>query len=239
MYAEKIERNTFREMVDNMDNPIRVSWGAGRDALGGKFNNEMHPDNPGKGHFDSVMQGTLSDFSADMVQMDMDIRGDMYWLESESDPRAITSSYYAGENYLLFTARLSAGEPDAITGIATPGDSHKETLLNGVYAVITVNNRFENGQFIQNIKGPRENFIYDLTVLERFWEDNGYSKQAEQTGLKIEPNPPITGPVLNPNEETLNAGKYIETVSAAPGGYPPKEKFVYTPLNTTEKDLTH
>ena len=240
LYAEKIQEDTLTDMVNAMDNPVRVSWGAGRDALAGKFNNEMHPENPGKGHFDSVMQGTLSDFQADMVQMDMDIRGDMYWLESESDPRALTSSYYAGENYLLFTARLSAGEPDHKingdqTGISRPGDSHKETLLNGVYAVINVNSRFEGGQFIQNIKGPRENFIFDISVLESFWEDNGYSKQAEQTQKKNNQ----VAPVVNVDKGSAAPGGINNTVSAAPGGYPDKKVFNYSAVNVTTEDLTH
>ena len=106
-----------------------------------------------------------------MVQMDMDIRGDMYWLESEADPRSETASYYSGENYLLFRAITSAGEPDINTGIATPGDTKKEQLLNGVYAVVNVTSRFEGGLFTQNIKGPRENFIYDTSILEEFKEE--------------------------------------------------------------------
>ena len=64
----------------------------------------------------------------------------------------------------------SAGEPDINTGIATPGDTKKEQLLNGVYAVVNVTSKFEGGLFTQNIKGPRETFIYDTRVLEQFEE---------------------------------------------------------------------
>ena len=66
-----------------------------------------------------------------------------------------------GENYLLFTARTSAGEPSLETGIATPGDTHKERLLNGEYDATQITSRFEGGMFTQNIKGPRETFIYN------------------------------------------------------------------------------
>ena len=117
-----------------------------------------------------VLQGALSDLQADMVQLDMEIRGDMYWLESENDPDDFTASYYAGENYLLFTARTSAGEPSLETGIATPGDTHKERLLNGVYAVVEITSNFTGGMFTQNIKGPRETFIYNTDILESFEE---------------------------------------------------------------------
>ena len=169
--GELINENDLRNKIETGQIPTHVMWGVTRDASAGNFNDEGHPENKGKHQFDAVMQASLSDFQADMVQMDMDIRGDMYWLESEGDPRAITSSYYAGENYLLFRAITSAGEPDINTGIATPGDTKKEQLLNGVYAVVNVTSRFEGGLFTQNIKGPRENFIYDTSILESFKEE--------------------------------------------------------------------
>jgi hypothetical protein len=170
LIGELIDENDLRNKIESGQVPTHVMWGVTRDASAGNFNDEGHPENKGKHQFDAVMQASLSDFQADMVQMDMDIRGDMYWLESEGDPRAITSSYYAGENYLLFRAITSAGEPDINTGIATPGDTKKEQLLNGVYAVVNVTSRFEGGLFTQNIKGPRENFIYDTAILESFEE---------------------------------------------------------------------
>lgn len=170
MYAELINENELREKISSGDLPVKVMWGVTRDADAGAFNSQGHPGNKGKNHFDAVMQSSLSDFSADMVQMDMEIRGDMYWLESEGDPRALTASYFSGENYLLFRAITSAGEPDINTGIATPGDTKKEQLLNGVYAVVNVTSKFEGGLFTQNIKGPRETFIYDTRVLEQFEE---------------------------------------------------------------------
>jgi hypothetical protein len=169
--GELIDENDLSNRIISGEIPTNVMWGVTRDASAGNFNDDGHPENKGKHHFDAVMQASLSDFQADMVQMDMDIRGDMYWLEAEGDPRALTASYYSGENYLLFRAITSAGEPDINTGIATPGDTKKEQLLNGVYAVTIVTNRFEGGLFTQNIKGPRENFIYDTSILEEFKEN--------------------------------------------------------------------
>ena len=55
--------------------------------------------------------------------------------------------------------------------------------------------------FVQNIKGPRENFIYDIKILENFSEDT--------VDYSVQPLPLIsisTGDP-NPNEETLKAGK--------------------------------
>ena len=40
-------------------------------------------------------------------------------------------------------------------------------MLNGVYAVTQVTNRFESGQFIQNIKGVKEAFITDISILDK------------------------------------------------------------------------
>ncbi len=169
--GELIDENDLSNKIESGQIPTHVMWGVTRDASAGNFNDEGHPENKGKHQFDAVMQASLNDFQADMVQMDMDIRGDMYWLESEADPRSETASYYSGENYLLFRAITSAGEPDINTGIATPGDTKKEQLLNGVYAVVNVTSRFEGGLFTQNIKGPRENFIYDTSILEEFKEE--------------------------------------------------------------------
>ena len=169
-YAEKLSEANLITQIEGMEKPIQVMWGLTR-SDSGKFNSEGHPGNKGKHQFDSVMNGALSDLSADMVQLDMEIRGDMFWLESEKDPGDDTASFFLGENYLLFTARTSAGEPSLQTGIATPGDSHKERLLNGVYAAVNITSRFEGGMFTQNIKGPRETFIYNTNTLESFEEE--------------------------------------------------------------------
>ena len=170
IYAEKINEQSLVDKIESMDRPVTVMWGLNR-SESGKYNSEGHPKNKGKHQFDMVMEGTLSDFQADMVQMDMEIRGDIFWLESENDPDEFSVSTFAGENYLLFTARTSAGEPSLETGIATPGDTHKERLLNGVYAAVEIVSRFEGGQFTQNIKGPRETFIYNTNTLESFGEE--------------------------------------------------------------------
>tara|TARA_B100000029_G_scaffold205672_1_gene203534 strand:+ start:439 stop:3441 length:3003 start_codon:yes stop_codon:yes gene_type:complete len=169
IYAEKINEEKLRSTIEALDSPVTVMWGLNR-SDSGKYNSEGHPKNKGKHHFDMVMEGALSDLQADMVQMDMEIRGDMFWLESENDPDEFSVSTFLGENYLLFTARTSAGEPSLETGIATPGDTHKERLLNGVYAATQITSRFEGGMFTQNIKGPRETFIYNTNTLESFGE---------------------------------------------------------------------
>ena len=169
MYAELIQREDIVQAVDSSKKPFKIMWGSAPAA----FNNKFNADNetPGKGHFDSVLEATLSDFSADMVYMDMDIRGDVFWLESERDPSDdFTMSMYEGENYLLFRAITSAGEPDPTTGIARPGDEMQEQMLNGVYAVVTITHTFENGQFTQNLKGVKEAFITDISKLHMIEE---------------------------------------------------------------------
>ena len=56
-------------------------WGAIPDDFRNKFNADGQQ--PGKGHLDAVIESSLSDFEADLVAMDMDIKGDPFWLESE------------------------------------------------------------------------------------------------------------------------------------------------------------
>ena len=165
MYAELLDRKEITQAIDSAKKPFQIMWGAMPSAFKNKFNADN--ETPGKGHFDAVLEATLSDYSADMVYMDMDIRGDVFWLESERDPaNEHTMSMYEGENYLLFNAITSAGEPDPNTGLARPGDEQGEQMLNGIYGVVTVTHRFENGQFTQNIRGVKEAFITDISKLK-------------------------------------------------------------------------
>ena len=168
LWAELLDRKQIQRNIDSHSKPFQVMWGAQPEEFRSDFDNKNRT--PGMGHFHAVLESTLADFSADMVNMDMDIRGDMYWLESERDPRPYTASSYTGENYLLFRAITSAGEPDPTTGIARPGDEYKEQMLNGVYAVTEVISRFEGGQFTQNLKGVKEAFISDIDKLTNFAE---------------------------------------------------------------------
>ena len=72
----------------------------------------------------------------------------------------------------MFTAITSAGEPDPETGLANPRSQEfgREQLLNGVYAVVSISSRFEGGQFVQNIKGVKDAFITDISILEQLKE---------------------------------------------------------------------
>jgi len=168
LYSELIKREDVINTIDKSEKPFQIMWGAVPESYRNNFNKGN--GSPGKGHFDSVLEATLSDYSADMVHMDMDIRGDPFWLEGERtlySKNDISATYFEGENYLLFKAITSAGEPDPKTGIARPGDEQQEQMLNGVYAVTQVTNRFESGQFIQNIKGVKEAFITDISILDK------------------------------------------------------------------------
>ena len=168
-YAELIDREQVVNAIEASEKPFQIMWGAIPDDFRGNFNNE--DGSPGKGHLDAVIEASLADFEADLVSMDMDIKGDPFWLESERDfDNEDTASLYEGENYLLFRAITSAGEPDPETGLANPNREGKEQMLNGVYAVVQINNSFTGGQFIQNIKGVKEAFITDISILEQFKE---------------------------------------------------------------------
>ena len=170
LYAEKISQDDIAKAIDKNNKPFQIMWGAIPDDFRNKFNADGQQ--PGKGHLDAVIESSLSDFEADLVAMDMDIKGDPFWLESERDPMFTDSaSYYEGENYLLFRAITSAGEPDPETGVANPNTiENKEQMLNGVYAVVQIQNSFNAGQFTQNLKGVKEAFITDISILEQYKE---------------------------------------------------------------------
>jgi len=178
-YAETLDQKKIAESIDASKKPFEIMWGAVPNDYRNKFNADG--SQPGKGHFDSVIEASLTDFSADLVAMDMDIKGDPFWLESERDPEFTRSaSYYEGENYLLFRAITSAGEPDPETGLANPNREGKEQMLNGVYAVVQINNSFTGGQFIQNIKGVKEAFISDISILEQYKEEKPFNPVVEE-----------------------------------------------------------
>ena len=169
-YAELLDRQALATAIDKNQKSFQIMWGAVPDQFRNKFNSA--DETPGKGHLDSVIEASLADFEADLVAMDMDIKGDPFWLESERDPTFTDSaSYYEGENYLLFRAITSAGEPDPNTGLANPNREGKEQMLNGVYAVVQIMNSFSGGQFTQNIKGVKEAFITDISILEQYKEE--------------------------------------------------------------------
>ena len=99
MWGELLSRNKIRQDIDKMEKPFQIMWGSAPDSFRNRFNAD--DETPGKGGFDSVLEATLSDYSADMVHMDMDIRGDLYWLEGEREPGFRTASYY---DCLLYTS---------------------------------------------------------------------------------------------------------------------------------------
>tara|TARA_B100000989_G_scaffold291621_1_gene266320 strand:- start:1380 stop:4253 length:2874 start_codon:yes stop_codon:yes gene_type:complete len=171
MYAELIDSQQATDMVEASGNAFKLMWGAVPDQFRSTINSDGQT--PGRGHLNSVIEASLSDFEADLVAMDMDIKGDPFWLESERNSRyKEQADLYEGENYLLFTAITSAGEPDPETGVANPRTQEfgREQLLNGVYAVVSISSRFEGGQFVQNIKGVKDAFITDISILEQLKE---------------------------------------------------------------------
>lgn len=210
LWAELLDRKQIQRNIDKSKKPFQVMWGAQPEEFRSDFDNKNRT--PGMGHFHAVLESTLADFSADMVNMDMDIRGDMYWLESERDPSSHTASSYTGENYLLFRAITSAGEPDPTTGIARPGDEYKEQMLNGVYAVIQVNSRFEGGQFTQNLKGVKEAFISDIDELTNFAEVSPPIIGGNDTG---------SGVVESTNQIDTAMGNYAQ--GGGQGGAPSEQ----------------
>ena len=52
-------------------------------------------------------------------------------------------------------------------------------MLNGVYAVVQIMNNFTGGQFTQNLKGVKEAFITDISILEQYQEEMPYTSIVE------------------------------------------------------------
>ena len=91
----------------------------------------------------------------DMIEIELEIRGDPYWIPLNYDrPNTDSVSPVFQQPYLIVLASGINDYNDA--GIF---QVNERSSINGLYRVITVQNRFSGGEFVQSLKCYR-----DLTV---------------------------------------------------------------------------
>ena len=98
----------------------------------------------------------------DMITMDLEIRGDPYWITaSYADNREQSMSPTIKSPYLILLA--SQGNEPNTAGIM---QINERNGLNAVYSVITVVSKFTGGEFSQTLNCVRDNTI-DLNNIIR------------------------------------------------------------------------
>lgn len=142
---------------------------------------ELGPTNPaflgniettsskGRSYFSAIMNQVYGNMS-DMVELDLTIRGDPYWL-GEPDPRARvfrtgieagnSRDLTNGDTYILmsfdFPTRFDDGGPNrnifSHEGSGLVDLENHDNAFNGIYYVTTIEHEFSNGKFTQRIKG--------------------------------------------------------------------------------------
>lgn len=101
-----------------------------------------------------------------MLEIEIEIRGDPWWIGmtnlEENAFAANTSAtvddkanYLIGENMFLLTFKIGSNYNE-LTGLMDFNDNND--YFNGIYSVLEVENRFENGAFTQKLKAFKEMF---------------------------------------------------------------------------------
>ena len=108
----------------------------------------------------------LNPIHRDLAEVEMEIRGDPFWLEPDPMPNiagsvpgyrnrtgAVNNDSSRSQTYFLFTTYFP--EPyDEATGKMPP--TTNKTVINGVYFVRRVTNIFDQGRFTQRIDARRD-----------------------------------------------------------------------------------
>ncbi len=139
----------------------------------------------GRSYFSAIMNQMYGSMS-DMVELDMTIRGDPYWL-GEPDPQKRLSIQAKGSRdltnsdvYILMTFGFPVdyddggpeGNIDSHAGTGLAKVETRENGFNGIYRVIRVENEFSGGKFTQKLQGNIDPVTREQDVIRLFTKDN-------------------------------------------------------------------
>jgi hypothetical protein len=144
--------------------------------------------------------GNVRDASSEFIEVEMEIRGDPYWLgaghleenkiilakagaiSKDQLPDSNTALYHTGDEMMLLTFRTGQ-PPDNDTGIMDLNGGNSSSF-NGLYRVLTVTHHFKMGQFTQNLHASKD--VYTQVV-----DQDLAAKTAVKNYLNVNP-PPTT-----------------------------------------------
>lgn len=128
-------------------------------------------NNPFKSVYGAFLNQLYGSFDGNLQNIDLEIRGDPYWLgpgssgpayDSPSDDE--TPNFMNGEHIFVFRFKLPQGYDESTGTISVAKDDKSEkkqasggnsNIFTGFYAAITVTNHFREGRFTQTLQGVR------------------------------------------------------------------------------------
>ena len=132
---------------------------------------------PSRGLFGTVL-GNVRDASSEFIEIELEIRGDPYWLGAghleenkiilanagaitkDQLPNSNTALYHTGDEMMLLTFRTGQ-PPDNDTGIMDLNGGTSSSF-NGLYRVLNVTHHFKMGQFTQTLHASKD--VYTQVV---------------------------------------------------------------------------
>lgn len=148
-------------------NPLVASAHPSQDATDHSRNNEVMR-NGGRNLISDLLDQAMSPVSGDLLNVELEIKGDPFWLEPEPMPNItgriplpvnrgrevgrINNNSHGNQTYFLFVARGS--QPPQENGtFRAPSDI---TLISGVYGVKKVTHVFRGSRFTQTLHAFRD-----------------------------------------------------------------------------------
>ena len=116
----------------------------------------------GQPFVNSLFQQSFSGKGGDLVNVEIEVKGDPFWLESKSgvESQGSVNSRSAQQN-IVFSVQ-TADLPSEKTGIT----EHTSSPFSGVYAIRQVDHVFSGGKFTQTLYGVRDSKIGVFDIIE-------------------------------------------------------------------------
>lgn len=153
-----------KKTLTNAYNQFPVSFGESRKNKSDIDGNRNVEGNKGAGrsYVNTMFEQAFSGNSGDLVNVEIEVKGDPYWLESKDGVEAQGSiNSRTGQNSIVFTVQ-TADLPNEESGIT----EHTSSPFSGVYAVRQVDHKFEKGQFTQTLYAVRDARITASDIAE-------------------------------------------------------------------------
>jgi hypothetical protein len=153
-----------KQTLSNAYSQYPISFGESRKNKSDIDGNRNVEGNKGAGrsYVNTMFEQAFSGNSGDLVNVEIEVKGDPYWLESKNGVEAQgTINSRTGQNSIVFTVQ-TADLPNEQSGIAENSNSP----FSGVYAVRQVDHKFEKGQFTQTLYAVRDARITASDIAE-------------------------------------------------------------------------
>jgi hypothetical protein len=166
----------------NNDNEFPI---AGKPSDAPFITNTNSLETTGRNMVSVLFEQQVSPTSGDLINVDLEIRGDPFWLEPDPLPAAGVAPNYRDratrkptdffnnstgtQTFFIFTMYLPQ-EVDPNTGLVPPQSS--KNIINGIYSVRKAVHKFSKGKFTQTLTAVRDphlniNSLQDGRVIQR------------------------------------------------------------------------